>query len=241
MIFKSNFKFILQKKVVFIWVISLSYTKSVEVCCSICIICANVKQRKKSLIWKSCQCTVGQSNKTMAKLGCWLELTFNCPNWSYLNMIRKINQCKSGMWIFLVMPKLCNPFIVNWICYSAWKYLKPSAERPLEMVCYITWKLWNQWFPGNSDPLEPLVPKPHEFPLKNLGISDSLESVVPRNHLIPSADEMTVSFTISWTISFCEKWGKILWNCSVPICMSEIIEFYQTDYILKVNKSNTQE
>ena len=46
---------------------------------------------------------------------------------------------------------------------------------------------------GTSDPLEPLVPKPHEFPFKNLGISDSLESVVPRNHLIPSADETTVS------------------------------------------------
>ena len=140
-------------------------------------------------------------------------------------------------WVF----RLCKPFFINWICFLAWKYLKPCAERPLEMVCYISWKLWNQWFPGTSDPLEPLVPKPHEFPLKNLGISDSLESVVPRNHLIPSADEMTVSFTISWTISFCEKWGKILWNCSVPICMSEIIEFYQTDYILKVNKSNTQE
>ena len=41
--------------------------------------------------------------------------------------------------------------------------------------------------------MEPLVPKPHEFPLKNLGTSDSLESVVPWNHLIPSADETTES------------------------------------------------
>ena len=49
----------------------------------------------------------------------------------------------------------------------------------------------NQWFPGTSDPLEPLVPKSNEFSLKNLGTSDSLESVVPWNHLIPSADEMT--------------------------------------------------
>ena len=96
-------------------------------------------------------------------------------------------------WVF----RLCKPFFINWICFLAWKYLKPCAERPLEMVCYISWKLWNQWFPGTSDPLEPLVPKPHEFPLKNLGISDSLESVVPRIHLIPSADETTVTVVSS--------------------------------------------
>ena len=97
-------------------------------------------------------------------------------------------------WVF----RLCKPFFINWICFLAWKYLKPCAERPLEMVCYISWKLWNQWFPGTSDPLEPLVPKPHEFPLKNLGISDSLESVVPRNHLIPSADETTATIMITY-------------------------------------------
>ena len=91
-------------------------------------------------------------------------------------------------WVF----RLCKPFFINWICFLAWKYLKPCAKRPLEMVCYSSWKLWNQWFPGTSDSREPLVPKPHEFPFKNLGTSDSLESVVPWHHLIPSADETTV-------------------------------------------------
>ena len=91
-------------------------------------------------------------------------------------------------WVF----RLCKPFFVDWICFLAWKYLKPCAKRPLEMVCYSSWKLWNQWFPGTSDSREPLVPKPHEFPFKNLGTSDSLESVVPWHHLIPSADETTV-------------------------------------------------
>ena len=46
-----------------------------------------------------------------------------------------------------------------------------------------------------------MIPKPHEFPLKNLGARYSLESVVPWNHLIPSADETTVSPN-RWTQKF---------------------------------------
>ena len=57
----------------------------------------------------------------------------------------------------------------------------------------VAWNTHDSQNWGTSDPLEPLVPKPHEFPLKNLGISDSLESVVPWNHLIPFADETTDS------------------------------------------------
>ena len=52
-------------------------------------------------------------------------------------------------WVF----RLCKPFFANWICVLVWKYFKPCAERPLEIVCYISWKLWNQWFPNHMSSL----------------------------------------------------------------------------------------
>ena len=47
------------------------------------------------------------------------------------------------------------------------------------------------WESGDSNSLEPLVPKPHEFPLNDSDSDSQKLENWNRNHLIPFADETT--------------------------------------------------